>query len=168
MPVVKPSAQSLTDYQLGEDYARARDHADPLRTFRDRFYLAPNRIYLDGNSLGLLSREAEVSVLAALEDWKAHAIEGWTEHERPWFWIGEELGALQAALVGAEPEEVVVTGGITVNLHQLLATFYRPSAHRTKILADALDFPSDIYALQSQLRAARLRSGARPGPGAQP
>jgi kynureninase len=149
---VKPSVQLRTDYQLGADYARARDHADPLREFRDRFYLAPNRIYLDGNSLGLLSRQAEASVLAALEDWKAHAIEGWTEHERPWFWIGEELGALQAALVGAEPEELVVTGGITVNLHQLLATFYRPSGQRTRILADELDFPSDVYALQSQLR----------------
>jgi kynureninase len=92
-------------------------------------------------------------VLAALEDWKEYAIEAWTDRPRPWFWIGEELGALQATLVGAEPEEVVVTGGITVNEHQLLATFYRPEGRRTRIVADELDFPSDIYALESHLRS---------------
>jgi kynureninase len=129
-----------------------RDAADPLRQFRERFYLAPERIYMDGNSLGLLSRDAEASVQAALQDWKQHAVEGWTRGQRPWFWIGEELGALQAELVGAEPDEVVATGGISVNLHQLLTTFYRPAPPRTKIVADALDFPSDVYALQSHLR----------------
>ena len=80
------------------------------------------------------------------------AIDGWTTGDRPWFHIGEELGALQADLVGALPSEVVVTGGITANLHALLATFYRPDARRTKIVADELDFPSDLYALQSQIR----------------
>jgi len=152
MSVVSPSASEDTPYRSDEAYARERDANDALRGFRDRFYLPPDRIYMDGNSLGPLSREAEASVLAALADWKAHAIEGWTADERPWFWIGEELGALQADLVGAEPEEVVTTGGITTNLHQLLATFYRPAGRRTRIVADELDFPSDIYALQSQLQ----------------
>jgi kynureninase len=152
MSVVDPSASERIPYRLGEEHARALDASDVLRGFRQRFYLAPNRIYLDGNSLGLLSREAEASVLAALEAWKEHAVEGWTDGDRPWFWIGEQLGALQAELVGAEPEEVVVTGGITANLHQLLATFYRPSGRQTRIVANSLDFPSDVYALQSHLR----------------
>jgi kynureninase len=145
-------AISPGQYELGVEYAMARDEQDPLRGYRERFYLRPDRIYLDGNSLGLLSRGAEAAVLAALEQWKAHAVEGWTSGERPWFYIGEELGALQAELMGTEPSEIVVAGAITVNLHALAATFYRPSGRRTRIVADELDFPSDIYALQSQLR----------------
>ncbi|HEY2595207.1 MAG TPA: kynureninase, partial [Chloroflexota bacterium] len=133
-------------------FAEERDAADPLAAFRERFYLPPDRIYLDGNSLGPLSRDAEASVLQALDAWRSLAIDGWMGGERPWYWIGERLGALEAELVGARPEEVVVTGSITANLHALLATFYRPVGKRTKIVADALDFPSDVYALQSWLR----------------
>jgi kynureninase len=66
-------------------------------------------------------------VLEALEAWRTRAIDGWTEGERPWFWIGEQLGALQADLVGAHSGEVIVTGAITINLHALLATFFRPT-----------------------------------------
>jgi kynureninase len=147
---------SMTDparqFEVGAAFAARCDAADPLASFRSRFYLPPDRIYLDGNSLGLLSRDAEASILHALDDWRTRAIDGWTTGDRPWFWIGEELGALQAGLVGAKPEEVIVSGAITTNLHTLLATFYRPSGRRTKIVADALDFPSDVYALQSWLR----------------
>jgi kynureninase len=91
-------------------------------------------------------------VLAALSDWKTQGIDGWTKPERPWFGLGEELGAQLAGLVGALPSEVVVTGSTTVNLHSLVATFYHPRGRRTKILADELNFSSDLYALQSQLR----------------
>jgi kynureninase len=84
--------------------------------------------------------------------WSRLAIEGWWSAEPPWFGIGEELGALQAPLVGAEPAEVVATGSTTVNLHALVATFYE----RGVILADELNFPSDLYALRSQ---AELRGG---------
>ena len=129
-----------------------RDARDPLARFRSRFYVRPGTTYLDGNSLGLASRDAEAAVLAALDAWKANGIDGWLAAERPWFELGEQLGALQADLVGASPSEVVVTGSTTVNLHALVATFYRPSGKRSKILADALNFPSDIYALASQLR----------------
>jgi kynureninase len=137
-------------------FALERDATDPLASFRDRFYLLPEHIYLDGNSLGLLSRDAEAGVLQALDAWRTLAIGGWFGGERPWYWLGERLGVLQAELVGAEPDEVVVTGSITTNLHALLATFYRPEGRRTKIIADALDFPSDVYALQSWLRLNRL------------
>jgi kynureninase len=132
--------------------AAARDARDPLAAFRSRFYCRPGVIYLDGNSLGLASRDAEAAVLAALEDWKRYEIDGWLDGERPWFTIGEELGAIQARLVGARPEEVVVAGSTTSNLHALVATFYRPSGARTKLVADALNFPSDLYVLASQVR----------------
>jgi kynureninase len=142
----------MSAYQPGPEFAAERDAADPLRAFRDRFYIPPDTLYLDGNSLGLLSRDAEASVLQALEAWRQHAIDGWTEGAQPWFWTGETLGGLQADLVGALPGEVVVSGAITQNLHALLSTFYQPAGGRTKIVADALDFPSDVYALKSWLR----------------
>ena len=132
--------------------ALARDDDDALARFRERFHLLPGRIYLDGNSLGLLSRDAEAETLTALEQWKTLGIEGWLGAEPPWFTIGEELGALVAPLVGAEAEAVVVTGTTTVNQHALTATFYRPEGRRRKIVATALDFPSDVYALQSLIR----------------
>lgn len=141
---------------LTEDHARSRDAADPLAAFRARFYVPPGMIYLDGNSLGLLARDAEDAVLAAMDAWKTHAIGGWLAAEPPWFTLGEALGARMATLVGATPEAVVVTGSTTVNLHQMVGSFYRPDGPRRKILATALDFPSDIYALQSQIR---LRGG---------
>src|SRR5439155_5143972 len=132
--------------------ALARDARDPLGSFRERFYVHSDRIYLDGNSLGLASRDAEAAVLAALDEWKTRAVDGWTKGDRPWFYLAEELGALQADLMGADPAEIVVTGSTTVNLHSLVATFYRPAGRRTRILADVLNFSSDIYALQSQVR----------------
>ncbi|HEV2127643.1 MAG TPA: kynureninase [Thermomicrobiales bacterium] len=141
---------------LTADYARALDDADPLESYRDRFYREPDSIYLDGNSLGLLSRDAERSVLDALESWKEHGVEGWLAADPPWFTLGEALGRRMAPMMGAEPESVVVTGTTTVNLHQLVGTFYRPDGKRHKIIATGLDFPSDVYALQSQVR---LRGG---------
>ena len=131
---------------------QALDERDALRSFRQRFYVREGTIYLDGNSLGVLSRDAEAAVLEALDEWRSYGIDGWTAGPRPWFSLGEELGAMQADLVGARPDEVVVAGAITINLHALLATFFRPTGQRTKIVADELNFPSDLYALQSQLR----------------
>src|SRR5688500_14815306 len=132
--------------------ALALDAADPLARFRERFHLLPGRIYLDGNSLGLLSRDAEAETLRALDQWKTLGIDGWLGADPPWFTLGEELGELVAPLVGAEPEAVVVTGSTTVNQHALTTTFYRPHEARRKIVATALDFPSDVYALQSLIR----------------
>ncbi|MBP1930853.1 kynureninase [Ammoniphilus resinae] len=137
--------------QWTKDYAEDLDGRDPLRRYRMEFYLRPNTIYLDGNSLGLLSKRAEKSLLACLEDWKEWGIDGWTHGRHPWFYLSEQLGEKLALFIGAEPQEVILTGSTTVNLHQLVSTFYKPEGKRTKILADALTFPSDIYALQSQL-----------------
>ena len=133
-------------------YAQARDAEDALAPFASLFYRQPGQIYLDGNSLGLLSKPAEAAVLRVLDQWKTLGIDGWTEASPAWFHLAEELGVLTAPLIGATADEVVVTNSTTVNLHQLLATLFQPSAARPYILADALAFPSDAYALQSHLR----------------
>lgn len=132
--------------------ARNLDRNDPLKRFRKRFLTPPGKIYLDGNSLGLLSRDAESALKKTLRSWRDLAIGGWLEAEPPWFTLAETLGARCAALVGARPDEVVMSGTTTVNIHALVHTFYRPEGLRTRILAGGLDFPSDIYALKSILR----------------
>ncbi|GLB61445.1 kynureninase, partial [Cytobacillus sp. NCCP-133] len=134
------------------EYARELDAKDELASYREEFYRKGNGIYLDGNSLGLLSKRAEKSLLCLLDSWKDHGIDGWTEGDNPWFYLSEKLGKELAPIVGANPEEVIVSGSTTVNLHQLVSTFYKPEGKRTKILADELNFPSDIYALQSQIK----------------
>lgn len=135
-----------------KDYALQMDAEDPLASFRDEFYLPPSTIYFDGNSLGLMSKRAETSALEILNSWKAYGIDGWTEGRHPWYYLSEYLGENMAPLVGAHPAEVIVTGSTTVNLHQLVASFYEPTSEKFKIVADDLNFPSDIYALKSQLR----------------
>ncbi|MFJ7724746.1 kynureninase [Neobacillus sp. NPDC097160] len=142
----------LNNFQPTLEYAKELDKEDSLRHFREEFYLMPGSIYMDGNSLGLLSKRAEKTLLESLNDWKQYGIDGWTQGNHPWFFMAEKLGEKLAPLVGAAAGEVIVTGSTTVNLHQLVSTFYRPEGTRTKILADELTFPSDIYALQSQVR----------------
>jgi kynureninase len=134
------------------EYARELDRNDKLARFRERFYIPENTIYVDGNSLGLLSQDAEKSLLRVLNEWKALGIRGWLEAQRPWFYFGEQIGDMAAEIVGAAPGELVFTGTTTVNIHALVSTFYQPMGKRTKILADELNFPSDIYALQGQIR----------------
>ncbi len=133
-------------------YAEKLDAQDELRAFRDEFYLKGECVYMDGNSLGLMSKRAERSVYDLLTSWREYAIDGWTEGDQPWYYLSESLGEKLSGLVGAKKEEVVVTGSTTVNLHQLVSTFYEPKGERTKILADSLNFPSDIYALKAQLK----------------
>lgn len=132
-------------------YARKLDGEDGLKNYRDEFYLQRDVIYMDGNSLGLLSKRAEQSLLSLLDSWKTYGIDGWTQGENPWFYFSEKLGEMCAPLVGASKEEVMITGSTTTNLHQMIASFYQPKDNRTKILADELNFPSDLYAISSQL-----------------
>jgi kynureninase len=141
-----------SSWQTTLEHARRLDAGDALAGFRDGFYCPAGTIYMDGNSLGLLSHSAENAVLDALAVWRDKAIGGWLDADPPWFTLGEELGRLQAAIVGAAPSEVVVTGSTTVNLHNLLGSFYRTvRTDRRRILADELNFPSDIYAIRSHL-----------------
>ncbi|WP_396654035.1 kynureninase [Mechercharimyces sp. CAU 1602] len=137
---------------LSRQYAVELDQEDELARYKTEFYQAEGTIYLDGNSLGLMSKRAEQTLLDVMADWRQFGIDGWMKGKRPWYEMAETLGAKVAPLIGALPDEVIVTGSTTINIHQLVATFYRPEGKRTKILADTLTFPSDIYALQSQLR----------------
>ncbi|BAH42607.1 putative kynureninase [Brevibacillus brevis NBRC 100599] len=136
---------------LTKAYAQQLDAQDELASYREEFYLLPS-LYLDGNSLGLMSKRAEKSVMDMMQSWKELGVEGWTTGRHPWFFFSEKLAEMSAALVGAGPEEVIVTGSTTINLHQLAATFYRPVGKRSKVVATELDFPTDIYALQSQMK----------------
>lgn len=133
-------------------YADQLDLADPLFRYRKRFYIPEKTIYMDGNSLGLLSADAEASLQRVLSEWRLLGIKGWLEAQRPWFWFAEDIGNKTAAIVGADVDELVLTGGTTVNIHALLSTFYQPVAGRSKILADELNFPSDLYAMKGQIR----------------
>lgn len=135
-----------------QTYAHYLDQQDMLKNYRKEFYVSAHTIYFDGNSLGLLSKRAEQASDTLLDSWRKHAIDGWTEGTHPWFYFSEKLGRMTAPLVGAKPEEVIITGSTTTNLHQLVASFFKPNGRKTKILADELNFPSDIYALKSQLQ----------------
>ncbi len=135
----------------GEEFALDLDRRDPLSGFRDRFDMPADTIYMDGNSLGLMPDDSVKSVNRVLDEWRTMGIGGWLNGKPPWFFFAEELGAKMSRIVGARPEEVVATGTTTVNIHALVSTLYKPGNGRTKIMASAMDFPTDIYALKSQL-----------------
>ncbi|MDY0297190.1 MAG: kynureninase [Acidobacteriota bacterium] len=128
------------------------DRNDPLLRFRRNFFLPRNMIYMDGNSLGLQSRSAARKVRQVLDDWRNLGIGGWLDGNPPWFTLSESLGKRASPLVGALPGEVVATGTTTVNIHSLVASFFDPIPGRDRILADELNFPTDLYALAGQLR----------------
>ncbi|MDR4988286.1 MAG: kynureninase [Bacteroidales bacterium] len=132
--------------------AAGLDRTDPLARFRKRFHIPENTIYVDGNSLGLLSKDAEATLLRVLNEWKTLGINAWLEARSPWFYVAEETGRKAAHLVGAEENELIFTGTTTINIHSIISTFYNPVGKRTKILADELNFPSDLYALKSQIK----------------
>lgn len=132
--------------------AAALDHADPLARFRAEFFLPAGQVYLDGNSLGPLSRRAEAHLQRVINEWRTLGISGWTEAQPPWLSLSEAVATQVAPLVGAQADEVAVTGSTTTNLHQLLATLFDPAAPRNVIVADELNFSSDLHALQSHLR----------------
>jgi len=141
-----------TKYELGKDFARKMDREDPLAEFRDRFYLIENQIYMDGNSLGLMSKDAEISLNRVINEWKTLGINGWSQAEVPWFYFSKELAKRMAPLVGAEEEELTIHSSTTVNIHATIATFYKPDDKKNKILMDSLTFPTDRYAVESQLK----------------
>lgn len=108
-------------------------------------FMLPRGIYLDGNSLGPLSYAAQAAIERRLKQWHYKAVSAWDE----WFELAERLSPALARLVGAKASEVITTGSISVNLHALLATFYKPQGKRKHLLATSLDFPSDLYAMRA-------------------
>ncbi len=138
--------------------ALALDAADELASYRDQFCLPPAPdtgqpvIYLCGHSLGLQPNTVRDYIDEELQDWAALGVEGHFNARRPWLSYHETLTAQTARLVGANPNEVVVMNSLTVNMHCLLVSFYRPSPERFKILIEADAFPSDRYAVESHIK----------------
>jgi kynureninase len=136
--------------------ARERDAADPLHAFRARFALPRDErgapvVYLSGHSLGLAPLAARELLLQELDEWSRLAVQGHEHGRRPWVPYHENLTAGLAALSGARPGEVIAMNSLTVNLHLMLASFYRPAGKRTKILIESGAFSSDRHAVASQI-----------------
>lgn len=144
------------NYQPTLSFARQLDETDPLRSYREQFYFpqhqGENVLYFCGNSLGLQPK----GVMAALEHevrhWREHAVEGHFRGEMPWMHYHKFLQPQSARIVGAKESEVVVMNTLTTNLHLLMVSFYRPTKQRFKIVMEAHAFPSDQYAMESQVR----------------
>jgi kynureninase len=143
-------------FQPDEAFARHLDETDPLARFREQFHL-PLRpdgspaLYFGTHSLGLLPKAARAFVDRELTRWAELGVEGHFQGDPPWYTYQEALRAPLARLVGARPGEVILMNGLTVNLHLMLETFYRPTPERHAILLDSPPFPSDLYAVKSQL-----------------
>lgn len=144
------------NYEPTVEFARRLDEADPLHSFRDRFALPRDAggkplVYLCGHSLGLMPLAARGLVLEELDDWARLAVLGHEHARRPWIPYHENLRDSLASLTGARATEVVAMSSLTVNLHLLLAAFYRPSGARRRILIEAGAFSSDRHAVASQI-----------------
>lgn len=143
-------------YRPGAAFARQMDDADPLRGFRARFHIPKAKdgqdcIYLCGNSLGLQSKNTADAVMQELKDWQDLGVEGHFHAKNPWLPYHEFLTASYARLVGAKDIEVVAMNTLSVNLHLMMVSFYRPTAQRRKIVIEMHAFPSDRYAVCSQI-----------------
>lgn len=143
-------------YQNTIDFVRESDQNDELRSYRDKFlfptFTKNPVVYFTGNSLGLQPKSSREYINQELDDWAKWGVEGHFHAKNPWMPYHEILTKQTARLVGAKPEEVVVTHSLTTNLHLLMVSFYRPTPNRYKILCEAKAFPSDQYALQSQVK----------------
>src|SRR6056297_2968676 len=138
------------------EFARTMDNKDPLRAYRKEFHIpeVDNRpvIYFTGNSLGLQPKRAQKYIDEVMADWAKMGVEGHFYAEKPWWDYHERLADPLAKVVGAKQHEVVVMNTLTVDLHLLMVSFYRPTANRFKILCEEKAFPSDQYMLKSQMR----------------
>jgi kynureninase len=145
-----------TPYEATTAWAQARDAADPLRDFRQEFLIPPHEggdsYYFCGNSLGLQPRAAREAVNAELDYWGELGVEGHFKGRLPWMDYHEFVRDHLAELVGAQPEEVVAMNTLGVNLHLMMVSFYRPTPDRHAILIEAGAFPTDRYAVESQIR----------------
>lgn len=147
----------MNDQAIKFDSAEKMDADDKLRSYRDRFYFPAAKdgvdpIYFTGNSLGLMPKTARGYVDQELEDWQRLGVEAHMKAKNPWLPYHEFLTAQMANVVGAKPVETIVMNSLTVNLHILLVSFYRPTAARYKIVIEKGAFPSDRYAVESQIR----------------
>ena len=143
-------------YEFTEEFAIQQDKADELSHFRNRFHIpkvdGKEVHYFTGNSLGLQPKVVREIMLEELDSWAEHGVEGHFEGKRPWFHYHKFTKGMMARLIGAQASEVVIMNSLTVNLHLLMVSFYQPSATRFKIIMEGGAFPSDQYAIESQVR----------------
>jgi kynureninase len=147
----------LSNYKLGLEYAQQQDQNDEFSSYRTQFHIPKDKngnelIYMTGNSLGLQPKITKDYINQELEDWANLGVDGHTEGKNPWLHYHEFLTQTMADIVGAKPLEVVVMNSLTANLHFMMVSFYKPTPNRYKILIEADAFPSDKYAVESQLR----------------
>ncbi len=147
----------MVNFEATRAFAQSMDAADPLREYREQFHMPMQRnglscIYLCGNSLGLQPKLAAQYVHEELEDWANLGVEGHLHARRPWLPYHRFATGNLAALTGSEDREVVAMNTLTVNLHMMMTTFYRPQGKRRKIVIESTAFPSDRFAVMSQLR----------------
>jgi len=139
------------------EYAKKCDREDSLASFRNKFHIPKSTsgkdiIYLCGNSLGLQPKITSEYIQEELKDWASLGVEGHTEAKHPWLVYHEFLSESMAKIVGAKPSEVVVMNSLTVNLHLMMVSFYQPTKIKYKIVIESDAFPSDKYAVESQLK----------------
>lgn len=144
------------NYQNTLEFAKELDTDDPLKDFRDKFYIPiinkKQCIYFVGNSLGLQPKTTQDYIYNELENWANYGVEAHFHAKVPWVDYHDMFVELLSKIVGCLPQEVVVMNHLTVNLHLLLTTFYRPTKKRFKIICEAKAFPSDQYALESHAK----------------
>ena len=148
---------SIVEFEASPALAGKMDTTDRLKSFREKFFIPKQAdgtdvIYLTGNSLGLQPKTARAYVEQELKDWETLGVEGHIHAKNPWLPYHEFLTEQMARVVGAKPLETVVMNSLTVNLHLMMVSFYRPTATRNKIVIEKGAFPSDRYAVESQLK----------------
>ena len=147
----------MTNFKLGIEYAKDQDLRDPLAHYRNKFHIPINSegdewLYFTGNSLGLQPKETKNHIKQELDDWANLGVEGHFEAKNPWMPYHEFLTETMARIVGAKPIEVVIMNTLTTNLHLLMVSFYQPTKLKHKILIESDAFPSDRYAVETQLK----------------
>ena len=155
-PTSPPDPFSPSHFRTDEACARRLDEADPLASLRDEFHIPSDKngqpvAYLSGNSLGLQPKAARELIEQELDDWASLAGDAHFDAKTPWYSYHEVFRDRGARLVGANPGEVVMMNSLTVNLHLMMVSFYRPTSERHKILVEYPSFPSDTYAVKSQV-----------------
>ncbi|MGH8593421.1 MAG: kynureninase, partial [Gammaproteobacteria bacterium] len=149
--------EAIPDWGHCQEFAHTQDTADHLAPFRDQFHLPKQKdgrecIYFCGNSLGLQPKGVRAALDVELQDWATLGVDAHFHGRYPWIPYHELVRETLAELVGAQNDEVVAMNSLTVNLHLMLVSFYRPTPTRNKILIEQHAFPSDRYAVESQIR----------------
>ncbi len=154
----------MSTYKTGLEYAVQQDLLDELSEYREQFHIpkdenGKNWLYFTGNSLGLQPKSTKNYINQELDDWANLGVEGHIEAKNPWITYHEFLTDSMAKIVGAKPIEVVVMNTLTTNLHLLMVSFYQPTKTKFKIVIESDAFPSDRYAVESQLKLTVLFYG---------